>query len=98
MSAKPVFSLGTVHRIDLSRPSGRAFTASGRDFLEAKPVRVRLKLCVSTGAPSDPMQAVRNHFGSVGRTMLSLYMSVTGGADWIIYYEILEYTGAERRG
>eukprot|EP00913_Durusdinium_trenchii_P023959 g22501.t1 len=41
----------------------------------------------------DQEEAVRNHFGSVGRTMLSLYMSVTGGADWIIYYEILEYTG-----
>ena len=36
---------------------------------------------------------VRNHFGSVVQTMLSLYMAVTGGNDWSLYYHLLQHTG-----
>mmetsp|Transcript_66846 Transcript_66846/g.157486 ORF Transcript_66846/g.157486 Transcript_66846/m.157486 type:complete len:582 (+) Transcript_66846:25-1770(+) len=42
---------------------------------------------------SDEEQVVREHFGSVIRTMLSLYMAVTGGNDWSLYYSILATTG-----
>lgn len=34
------------------------------------------------------------HFGSVLKTMLSLYMAVTGGNDWSLYYSILGQLGS----
>lgn len=40
------------------------------------------------------MPEVRIHFGTVGRTMLSLYMAVTGGNDWALYFLIMEEIGA----
>jgi len=42
---------------------------------------------------ADEQQEVRNHFGSVVQTMLSLYMAVTGGNDWSLYYHLLQHTG-----
>lgn len=37
---------------------------------------------------------VMSHFGSVLQTMLSLYMAVTGGNDWSLYYSLLEQLGS----
>ena len=34
------------------------------------------------------------HFGSILQTMLSLYMAVTGGNDWSLYYNMLEQMGS----
>jgi len=36
-----------------------------------------------------------NHFGGVLQCMLSLYMSITGGNDWALYYNIIKYLGPE---
>ena len=41
----------------------------------------------------DELSEVNAHFGSVSQTMLSLYMSVTGGNDWIVYFDIVQKTG-----
>merc|ERR1712232_172469 len=37
--------------------------------------------------------AALKHFGSVLRTIVSLYMAVTGGNDWAVYYVIIEQCG-----
>lgn len=39
-------------------------------------------------------QVYMDFFGSIPKTVLTLYMSVTGGDDWIIFYKLLEPTGA----
>jgi hypothetical protein len=33
------------------------------------------------------------HFGSMTKSMVSLYMAVTGGNDWALYYEVTEKAG-----
>lgn len=43
----------------------------------------------------EDVKDVKAHFGSVSQTMLSLYMSVTGGNDWIVYFDIVQKTGAK---
>lgn len=43
---------------------------------------------------SEQRDAVMAHFGSVLQTMLSLYMAVTGGNDWSLYYTMLEQMGS----
>ena len=44
-------------------------------------------------APEELRQRVAGTFGSVSQTMLTLYMAVTGGNDWNIYYKILNELG-----
>lgn len=38
-------------------------------------------------------EALAEHFGSVSVTMVHLFMCITGGNDWSIYYMALEHTG-----
>merc|ERR1712178_656207 len=38
-------------------------------------------------------QDVMEHFGSLGASMKSLYMSVTGGQDWVVYVKIAAQAG-----
>ncbi|CAK9109649.1 Sodium channel protein type 11 subunit alpha (NaN) (Sensory neuron sodium channel 2) (Sodium channel protein type XI subunit alpha) (Voltage-gated sodium channel subunit alpha Nav1.9) [Durusdinium trenchii] len=45
-------------------------------------------------APPELLDLVMETFGSVLKTMLSLYMAVTGGNDWSMYYGILESLGS----
>jgi len=40
------------------------------------------------------IQAVKNILGSVQRTMLTLYMTATGGDDWAVFYSVIESTGS----
>merc|ERR1719329_918906 len=46
----------------------------------------------------DPVEyeLLRSAFGSTSHTMLTLYKAVTGGADWEVYYDILN--GVEPSG
>merc|ERR1712232_5999 len=41
----------------------------------------------------DLSRAAREYFGSVALTSVNLYMAVTGGTDWSIYYHIIERCG-----
>merc|ERR1719336_2919547 len=36
---------------------------------------------------------IARHFGSVGTTMLTLYMAVTGGDDWGTAFDIVKFAG-----
>merc|ERR1719453_2409357 len=36
---------------------------------------------------------VAEYFGSLGQSMASLYMAVTGGNDWIVYYSVMQQAG-----
>lgn len=45
-------------------------------------------------SPARWCAEVMEHFGSVLKTMLSLYMAVTGGNDWSLYYSILGQLGS----
>merc|ERR1712003_412199 len=36
---------------------------------------------------------LRNHFGSVGKCMLSLYKATTNGEDWANFSDVLELLG-----
>jgi hypothetical protein len=36
---------------------------------------------------------VEDTFGTMGKAMLSLYMAVTGGNDWSLYYEVISNAG-----
>merc|ERR1719387_360400 len=49
----------------------------------------------AASALADPEveSALRNHFGSVQASMLSLVMASTGGVDWINHYELIGTTG-----
>lgn len=38
-------------------------------------------------------EAAHLHFGSLGSAMLALYMSVTGGNDWAIFYDVVAAAG-----
>jgi hypothetical protein len=40
-----------------------------------------------------PRQEIMESFGGVLRTMVSLYMAVTGGNDWVVYYNLVELLG-----
>eukprot|EP00439_Symbiodinium_sp_Y106_P050190 s2020_g6.t1 len=42
---------------------------------------------------ADDEQSILNQFGSVLDSMLSLYMAVTGGNDWVEYYETVRQCG-----
>jgi len=42
---------------------------------------------------SDVVKQVRENFGSVWLTMLSLYMAVTGGNDWSLYFNVVRGAG-----
>lgn len=54
-----------------------------------------LFLLWTLNAPLDwNVAKVMSHFGSVLQTMLSLYMAVTGGNDWSLYYSLLEQLGS----
>jgi len=39
-------------------------------------------------------QEMMDYFGSVGNSMLSLYLSVTGGNDWSVYYVVMTRIGS----
>jgi len=39
------------------------------------------------------IQAVKNLLGSVQQTMLTLYMTATGGDDWNVFYSVIKTTG-----
>jgi len=41
---------------------------------------------------ADALQ-LRDLFSSVSRSMLTLYMAVTGGVDWVLYFDILSKVG-----
>ncbi|CAJ1392078.1 unnamed protein product [Effrenium voratum] len=43
---------------------------------------------------SEMETVVKDHFGSVSLSMLSLYMAVTGGNDWSLYYWVLQELGS----
>lgn len=56
-----------------------------------------LQYCIQSFGSSSHGQSlseVMAHFGSVLQTMLSLYMAVTGGNDWSLYYTMLEQMGS----
>mmetsp|Transcript_44414 Transcript_44414/g.81772 ORF Transcript_44414/g.81772 Transcript_44414/m.81772 type:complete len:447 (-) Transcript_44414:8-1348(-) len=42
----------------------------------------------------DSQHEIMTNFGSLSSTVLSLYMSVTGGTDYIVFYEIMRYAGS----
>lgn len=44
----------------------------------------------------DPRDAskIKEHFGSLGGTILTLYMSITGGNDWAMYYDTVTCAGS----
>lgn len=62
-------------------------------FLSALIFAQGISESLSAGEFLGEEEVVKSHFGTVGRTMLSLYMSVTGGADWSLYYDLIERTG-----
>jgi len=47
----------------------------------------------STNFTVEQDQHIMKHFGSMPKTMLTLYMCVTGGDDWGIYYRIIAEAG-----
>mgnify|MGYP002803557489 FL=1 len=49
---------------------------------------------IGLSMPPEQQDLVMEHFGSVLKTMLSLYMAVTGGNDWSLYYSILGQLGS----
>lgn len=57
---------------------GIAFTSSAINFLDTLERR------------QDPKYAsLQQHFGSLDVSILTLYMSMTGGQNWGVYYEAL---------
>lgn len=40
------------------------------------------------------IQSVKNLLGSVQQTMLTLYMTATGGDDWNVFYTVIQKTGS----
>jgi len=48
----------------------------------------------SAELPEDELLNITQIFGSVATSMLSLYMAVTGGNDWTVYYGVIRRTGA----
>lgn len=42
----------------------------------------------------EDRQMMMDSFGSVGDSMLSLYLSVTGGNDWSVYYVVMTHIGS----
>jgi len=38
---------------------------------------------------------MQTHFGSVSRSILTLFKACTGGGDWETYYSVMEHTGFE---
>jgi hypothetical protein len=53
-------------------------------------------LLLVSGASLDfhELTDIEESFGSVSQTMLTLYMSVTGGDDWSMYYQVASLAGA----
>eukprot|EP00931_Biecheleriopsis_adriatica_P003954 TRINITY_DN10569_c0_g2_i1.p1 TRINITY_DN10569_c0_g2~~TRINITY_DN10569_c0_g2_i1.p1 ORF type:complete len:718 (+),score=127.25 TRINITY_DN10569_c0_g2_i1:74-2227(+) len=51
-------------------------------------------LMASAELPEDELLNVKQNFGSVSTSMLSLYMAVTGGNDWSVYYDMIRQTGS----
>eukprot|EP00928_Gymnodinium_smaydae_P027241 TRINITY_DN21121_c0_g3_i1.p1 TRINITY_DN21121_c0_g3~~TRINITY_DN21121_c0_g3_i1.p1 ORF type:complete len:636 (-),score=113.04 TRINITY_DN21121_c0_g3_i1:51-1958(-) len=51
---------------------------------------------LASAEPSDQknIDLVVEQFGSLAKTMLALYMSVTGGNDWIVFYRTTELAGS----
>jgi len=43
--------------------------------------------------PATELEAVQSQFGSVLDSMLSLYMAVTGGNDWAMYFDTVKMCG-----
>jgi hypothetical protein len=41
----------------------------------------------------DSLEDALKYFGSVSTTIVSLYMAVTGGDDWAVYYDVIERCG-----
>lgn len=47
--------------------------------------------CVQNAAFQDEStRELRSHFGTLGRSMLSLFISLSGGEDWAVVMEVLE--------
>lgn len=47
----------------------------------------------SEGLTPMTLAEVQRYFGGLGATMLSLYMAVTGGDDWIVFWDIISAAG-----
>jgi len=45
------------------------------------------------GVSAQDVAQVRRYFSGLSRTMLSLYMAVTGGDDWAVFYDLVAATG-----
>merc|ERR1712176_617369 len=43
--------------------------------------------------PDDEVNDIRHYFGSVMKSILSLYMAVTGGNDWYVFYNVIQLAG-----
>jgi hypothetical protein len=56
-------------------------------------VSTHLETLTSAQLESNEIKRLRSDFGSLGDSMLSLYMSVTGGDDWIRFYQSIEASG-----
>jgi len=54
---------------------------------------VGLFLIEGESIDEDLKEAALKHFGSVIVTIVTLYMAVTGGNDWVVYYSIIEKCG-----
>ena len=71
----------------------RVKQASSYKFCELDETCAHVESKLHFAEPHSHAREVKDHFGSVVQTMLSLYMAVTGGNDWSLYYHLLQHTG-----
>jgi hypothetical protein len=62
---------------------GIIFTQAVTDYLDTSLSRLAVE-----------NESMIEYFGNVGRTVLSLFMAMSGGNDWVVFYDALDALGA----